>query len=425
MEVLLFLLGIVGGIFAGLVPGIGVFTTLILLYPLLIDLTITQLLILYIPLMSVSQYIGSVPALYFKIPGEATSFIATEYGHDLFWKGNYDLIPLTAIGSFVATVMSAGVIMLLPYLYEHIFYGFLSTNFVFGMILLTGACLVATCKNPWLLTVTMIATGMALGNVGFNVNTGTNFATFGSTWLSYGIPIFPFIIAVYVIPSIFALNSSTVTVKQIDSAYSSAALDVKHYLPKMMSGSMVGMIAGFVPIIGKIVGVSASRALYKHNDKHSVIVAESSNNSSIFTAMIPLFLFGVPITLGEILIFNVAETSYWDLDTAFREVLSTPTLPVTILASGIFGLVLSWPLARYFSHVFVLPTSALKICLLAIVLGSMIYLGITKHMLGFYIIVLLAFIPLGYFLRHRDVIPLIFAFIFAKMSMTVIERIII
>ena len=107
MEILLFLLGVLGGVFAGLIPGIGVFTTLILLYPLLLDLTIIQLLILYIPIISISQYIGSVPALYFKIPGEATSFIATEYGHDLFKKGNYDLIPLTAIGSFVATVMSA------------------------------------------------------------------------------------------------------------------------------------------------------------------------------------------------------------------------------------------------------------------------------------------------------------------------------
>ena len=89
MELLLFLLGVFGGIFAGLIPGIGVFTVLVLLYPLLLDLTIVQLLILYIPIISISQYIGSVPALYFKIPGEATSFIATEYGHDLFKKGNH------------------------------------------------------------------------------------------------------------------------------------------------------------------------------------------------------------------------------------------------------------------------------------------------------------------------------------------------
>src|SRR6056300_697614 len=115
MDIIIFSLGVMGGIFAGLVPGIGVFTTLILLYPLLLELTLAQLLILYIPMASISQFIGSVPALYFKIPGESTSFIATEYGHKLFLQGHNDLIPLTAIGSFTATILSALVIFSLPY----------------------------------------------------------------------------------------------------------------------------------------------------------------------------------------------------------------------------------------------------------------------------------------------------------------------
>ena len=110
MEMLsLFVLGCIVGLFAGLIPGVGVFTALILLYPLLIDLSIQELLVLYIPIASISQFIGSVPALFFKIPGEATSFIATEYGHKLFHNGHHDLIPLTAIGSFIATILSAGI----------------------------------------------------------------------------------------------------------------------------------------------------------------------------------------------------------------------------------------------------------------------------------------------------------------------------
>ena len=165
MEVTLFLSGILLGVFAGLMPGIGVFTTLILIYPLLLDLTISQLLILYIPLLSISQYLGSVPALYFKIPGEATSFIATEYGHDLFRKGHHDLIPLTAIGSFVATILSAFIIACLPFVIENFFYSLISTKFVFCLILLTGACLVATSKNNWLLTVGLMVFGLILSNL--------------------------------------------------------------------------------------------------------------------------------------------------------------------------------------------------------------------------------------------------------------------
>lgn len=424
MDILLFILGVCSGVFAGLVPGVGVFTTLILLYPLLLELTLVQLLILYIPMVSISQFIGSVPSLYFKIPGESTSFIATEYGHKLFIKGHVDLIPLTAIGSFVATVLSAVVIFSLPYLYENMFYHFMSTKFVFFLILFTGACLIATSKNNWLVSTAMIASGLVLGNVGFNPSTGKFFGTFGNDWLSYGIPLFPFIVALYVLPNIMKLDNSTATAKTMDNAYIRSISNFKQYFTKMISGSLIGMIAGFVPIIGKIVGVSASRALNQKSDKDSVIAAESSNNSSIFTAMIPLFLFGVPITLGEILIYNVAETNY-DLQLEFRHIIGTWLLPVLIVSSGVLGLVLSWPLARYCTSIFKLPTTLLKTLFLTVVLASLIYMALIKYMFWYYIIVLLAFLPLGHLLRNNDVIPLIFSFIFAKISMTIFERIMI
>jgi hypothetical protein len=60
-----------------------------------------------------------------------------------------------------------------------------------------------------------------------------------------------------------------------------------------------------------------------------------------------------------------------------------------------------------------------------VVLGSLIYVGSVKHMAWYYILVLMAFVPVGQLLRKNDVIPLIFSFIFAKISMTIFERIII
>jgi TctA family transporter len=421
----LFVLGCIVGLFAGLVPGVGVFTALILLYPLLIDLSIQELLVLYIPIASISQFIGSVPALFFKIPGEATSFIATEYGHNLFHNGHHDLIPLTAIGSFIATILSAGILMLLPIITESWFHGALTTNFVFAMLLITGVCLTATSKNNWLITIILIALGMTLGNVGFNGVTGRFFGTFGNVWLSYGIPLFPFIVAIYVLPNILNLGSSNITFDKIDQAYSSSLKSVKKYFSKMIGGSVIGMFCGFVPVVGKIVGVSASRSVYVSSDKNSVIAAESSNNSSIFTAMIPLFLFGVPITLGEILILNIAETNNFNLAQSFKEILTGSLLPITILASGTVGLILSWPLARYCTYIFKLQITLLKTLLIAIVFGSLIYLGMSNGMLAYYLIILVLLMPLGYALKKVDVIPLIFAFIFAKFSMTIIERVLI
>ena len=76
--------------------------------------------------------------------------------------------------------------------------------------------------------------------------------------------------------------------------------------------------------------------------------------------------------------FNLAET--------FRELLTGSLLPITILASGTVGLILSWPLARYCTYIFKLPTNVLKIILLIIVLGSLINLGMSYNMLIYYLI---------------------------------------
>ena len=141
--------------------------------------------------------------------------------------------------------------------------------------------------------------------------------------------------------------------------------------------------------------------------------------------MIPLFLFGVPITLGEILIYNVAETNYFNLTQEFKNILASPMIPIVILASGVVGLLLSWPLARYCALVFKLPIKYLKVILLSVVIASMVYLALTKSMLWYYSLILILFTPIGYWLRNRDVVPLIFAFIFAKLSMTIFERIMI
>jgi hypothetical protein len=129
--------------------------------------------------------------------------------------------------------------------------------------------------------------------------------------------------------------------------------------------------------------------------------------------------------MGEILIFNLAETNYYNLTAEFKNLLHTPLLPTVIVLSGVAGLILSWPLARYCSMVFRMPITLLKTFLLSIVLGSLFYLGIENNMLWYYILILIFFIPIGYLLRKNDVIPLIFSFIFAKISITIFERIII
>jgi TctA family transporter len=64
------LLGVLAGSVSGLIPGVGNFVLMLLLYPFLGSLSINELIIFYSSMATISQYIGSIPATLYGIPGE-------------------------------------------------------------------------------------------------------------------------------------------------------------------------------------------------------------------------------------------------------------------------------------------------------------------------------------------------------------------
>lgn len=91
--------GVTVGIIAGFIPGVGVFTSMMLMLPFLYSLEPYQLLTFYIALASTTQYIGSITATVFGLPGESSSLPAVKEGHALFQQGQGSIaISGSAIG---------------------------------------------------------------------------------------------------------------------------------------------------------------------------------------------------------------------------------------------------------------------------------------------------------------------------------------
>ena len=112
------LIGILSGLISGCIPGIGNFATLIIIFPYLINLEPLQILILYVALTTISQYIGSIPAITFGIPGESSSVPAVIESRNLKTPEQvYQAIVGSAIGStFGGLVVLALTWMLLDWL---------------------------------------------------------------------------------------------------------------------------------------------------------------------------------------------------------------------------------------------------------------------------------------------------------------------
>ena len=142
------LIGVGFGVLAGFIPGIGIFATLMILYPWLLDFTGLQLIAFYIGIASTTQYIGSVTATVFAVPGESSSLPSVIEGHALYKQGHGGVaISGAAIGSFVGSFIVLGIVSLFVPTLENLYY-FYSTYIQAGIILLViGLIILASSKK--------------------------------------------------------------------------------------------------------------------------------------------------------------------------------------------------------------------------------------------------------------------------------------
>ena len=94
------LIGVLAGLISGCIPGVGNFASLLIIFPYLINLEPTQVIVLYVGLVTISQYIGSIPAITFGVPGESSSVPAVLESKNLKSPQEiYQAIVGSAIGS--------------------------------------------------------------------------------------------------------------------------------------------------------------------------------------------------------------------------------------------------------------------------------------------------------------------------------------
>ena len=178
--VLAFIVGSSLGVISGIIPGLNVFVSILLVFPLLLTWDPVSIMFMYISLASVHQYFGSVSATVFAIPGSNTSLPALQEGHSMFQNGRgSEAIMTAAIGSFIASMFAIVLIHLsLPML--DIFYQMFNTHI--QVFLLSIACItiiIFSGNKIWISFLFWMA-GNLLAMVGYHdFYGGWDFATFG------------------------------------------------------------------------------------------------------------------------------------------------------------------------------------------------------------------------------------------------------
>ena len=404
------MVGISAGFISGFIPGIGNFATLLVIFPYLYSLDPIQVLVLYVALTTISQYIGSIPAITYGVPGESSSIPAVIESKNLKdSRQSYQAIVQSAIGSTFGGL----IVLIITWLFvDHLMLlmNFFDTKmqlmlYVFMLVVMT----VIVRSNSFLVNVGMIVFGLSLGMIGYNKWLQTSILTFDQPQLYAGIPFVIVMIALLGIPEII----KNFDVKQEYKPLTKEKIKIKFKLFSSVWYSLIGFIGGLAPGMTTTMSSQLAYLISKMKSKNPVdriTASETANNAGAFSQLIPLMLLGIPLIGSEALVLNIMEAKGFNLGiVSFPETFQT--VAISLFVINFIGLILAWPLAKHISKLFMINLKVVYAVIFVSLISVVAWVGYSNYQLGFYMIVFMALMPIAILLRKFDTMPLVFAFL--------------
>ena len=418
------LLGSLGGIVTGLIPGIGPAQLLAIGYVALLALDPIQLAVFYVGLITTSQYLDSVPATYFGVPGEVSAVPASYEGPRLMARGlGQQSIRMTAIGRIVASGIAVILgVSLLSVIVQSTWV--FKNNVQLALLLMAVVGVAVTSQCNWWRTVIAMTLGYGIGKVGFDYTTNTDILTFGMPQLQEGLPLLSVIMGLYVIPLLLVELAKTVHLQTNPVTQNTDALSIKPYIPTMLRSSIMGWFLGLIPGLSYILSATGCYAyekwcrirakLYQPGDMHSMVAAETGNTSGAFSTLIPLMIFGIPITISEVILYNLMLTTGADFSRGGFLLSNYHWLLGSFLLANVLGLIFCWPLAMRMAHwVSKINLRTTWISIITVVSLCVLWQGYYNQMILLYSVVFAIMIVTGLLcMRYRvDLLPVLFIYL--------------
>jgi putative tricarboxylic transport membrane protein len=385
-----FLLGIIAGIFSGLAPGVSIAMGFMLFLPLIpVDALNLTMYTMVVGLGT--QFFGSQSVLYYRIPGESSSFPT------LIESTNFDTtekirnaIQVTTWGSLVASVIA---IMLLGVA--------LTTNILDwlhipieakGVIYFFLILLSVFSTRSWLVNLLiLIFASLIAFYEDIAPMTGILPTFYFNSMLS--------LIIVFAMQLVWQKPDIVISqdiAKKSDYKFT-------QWLPTYVKYGAIGTMFGLIPQLGATLS-SYTVYLWEKFKKapaiNRVAAAETTNNGAVVFQWMPLFLFGIPITGSEIMLVSHFNMHGLNFD-FLREQAWTLMLAVAISALVYTKLCLVTNKVFY-NNLGKLISNRLFSILIAIVSMGLFFWG-GGYTLEFMLIHLAVFIPVSWIVAKFQV----------------------
>ena len=322
-------IGVLVGTAIGILPGLGPLATIAMLLPLTYSLDPVTGLIMISGIYYGAQYGGSTTAILVNLPGESSSVISCLDGHQMARNGRAGAaLAIAAIGSFFAGTIATMLIAAFSPVLAEVAFLFGPVEYFAMMVLgLTAATLLA--HGSFIKGVAMVLTGLILGLVGADINSGTYRFTFGYFSLTEGIEFVAVAMGLFaftdIVTNIRGDQARDVTTPSLRNLWMNGKEAKEAALP-VVRGTAIGSVLGLLPGGGAMISSFASYAIEKRLAKrpeefgHGAIAGlagpEAANNAGAQTSFIPMLTLGIPsngvmaLMIGALMVHNIAPGPY-------------------------------------------------------------------------------------------------------------------
>ncbi|MGX1327933.1 putative tricarboxylic transport membrane protein [Bradyrhizobium elkanii] len=324
-TLLLMMVGLVLGIFVGVLPGLGGPNGVAILLPLTFTMDPTSAIVMLSCIYWGALFGGAITSILFNIPGEAWSVATTFDGYPMAQQGRAaEALTAAFTSSFVGSLVAVLLITFLAPMISSFALRFGPPEF-FAVYLLTFCSFVGLGREAKHKTVISMSLGLLLAGVGMDTVSGQLRMTFGSAELLRGINFLVAVIGLFGISEILLTMEERLALRGHAAGISlrvvlSVWKDLPKYWVTLLRSSVIGCWLGITPggaIAASFMGYNLAKRFAKDQESfgkgriEGVFAPETAAHASGTSALLPMLALGIPgsgtaaILLGGLMVWGL------------------------------------------------------------------------------------------------------------------------
>ena len=318
--VMALLVGAIGGVIIGAIPGVGPAVAIAILLPATFSLDPIVGLTMLLGIYGSSMYGGAIPAILINTPGTAVNALTSYDGYPMTQQGQpHRALSLAYSASFWGGIFGILCLILLSPVLALIAPMFGSREIFLAALL--GIILVVLAHRGQVFAAGMLAMfGVFLNTVGLDAVTYSQRYTFGFSFLSSGINLIVVVLGLFALSQAFFLLTNpddSPEAKPVSGRLTAGFRQLLGHKRVATVASGFGVIMGMIPGVGEFTAQFMSYTYAQKTSKtpeafgkgspEGLIASEAANNAVPAAAMIPLLALGIP---GEALTAMMLSVFY-------------------------------------------------------------------------------------------------------------------